>query len=672
MVSSSAQVLSPSAGWAVVIALGFGFALFMLGLTAVQERYTEVSIKTNDEFSSASRSVKTGLIAAGIVSAWTWAATLLQSSTVAFRYGVSGPFWYAAGATVQVLLFAMMASKTKSNAPFAHTYLQIIRERWGTVAHLSFLFFGLATNILVGSMLILGASATVNQLTGMPTLAAIFLTPVSVAVYALVGGMRSTLIADWTHTAVLVCIILTFAFTVYGTSGKIGSPRAMHDLLLSAAPVSGNAAGSYITMRSLDGLKFGIINICGNFATVFADQSYHQRGIASNPTTATRAFILGGVAWFAVPMVTASSLGLAARALYGKDPDMADLSASEVSAGLAAPAAAAALLGKSGAAAMLVMLYLAVTSATSAQLIAVSSVFTFDVWKPYIQPSASEKQLFWVSHVAVAAWSVALGVLGLIFYEINLSMGWLYTFMGIIIAPAVFPIFSCIVWSKANRTGALVGMFSGLALGIIAWLVSASLLEGSLTVDTTGADNPLVVGNVVSIMVPAIVTIVWSLITPDNYSFEGTRAINTEVSDSTTTSPPADSAMEEGCKEAVDETPATLEKATVKLNEIDPHKHVRSAGLDHEQLQKSFRTAVMVTVPLTFTLLIFVPCMSIIAKTFSPAGLGAWIGICIFWLFCSAFIVIVLPIWESRQAMGQICSGIISDLNGRSRSFSSS
>ena len=40
---------------------------------------------------------------------WTWAATLLQSSNVAWQYGISGPFWYAAGATIQVLLFAILA-----------------------------------------------------------------------------------------------------------------------------------------------------------------------------------------------------------------------------------------------------------------------------------------------------------------------------------------------------------------------------------------------------------------------------------------------------------------------------------------------------------------------------------------------------------------------------------
>jgi hypothetical protein len=32
----------------------------------------------------------------------------LQSSAVAYRYGISGPWWYGSGATVQVLLFAMV------------------------------------------------------------------------------------------------------------------------------------------------------------------------------------------------------------------------------------------------------------------------------------------------------------------------------------------------------------------------------------------------------------------------------------------------------------------------------------------------------------------------------------------------------------------------------------
>lgn len=65
-----------------------------------------VQVQTSEEFSTAGRSVKSGLVASAVVSSWTWAATLLQSSSVAYSYGVSGPFWYAAGATVQIFIFA--------------------------------------------------------------------------------------------------------------------------------------------------------------------------------------------------------------------------------------------------------------------------------------------------------------------------------------------------------------------------------------------------------------------------------------------------------------------------------------------------------------------------------------------------------------------------------------
>jgi hypothetical protein len=59
--------------------IGLFFSAFMICLTAIQARYTAYSPKNSEEFSSASRSVKPGLIASGIVSAWTWAATLVSS-----------------------------------------------------------------------------------------------------------------------------------------------------------------------------------------------------------------------------------------------------------------------------------------------------------------------------------------------------------------------------------------------------------------------------------------------------------------------------------------------------------------------------------------------------------------------------------------------------------------
>ena len=39
-------------------------------------------------------------------------------------------------------------------------------------------------------------------------------------------------------------------------------------------PVENNKEGSFLTMWSQEGLIFGIINIIGNFGTVFVDQAY--------------------------------------------------------------------------------------------------------------------------------------------------------------------------------------------------------------------------------------------------------------------------------------------------------------------------------------------------------------------------------------------------------------
>lgn len=85
------------------------------------------------------------------------------------------------------------------------------------------------------------------------------------------------------------------------------------------------------------------------------------------------AFLLGGSAWLSIPLGFATTMGLSAVAL-----DVA-LSPAQVSAGLPAPAAAQALLGSTGAAVMLILLFLAVTSAISAELVAVASVFTCEL-----------------------------------------------------------------------------------------------------------------------------------------------------------------------------------------------------------------------------------------------------------------------------------------------------
>lgn len=106
--SPATPPLSEGAGYGVLVGLGIAFALFMIVTTWALKRYHN-EVQTSEAFNTAGRTVKSGLVASAVVSSWTWAATLLQSSGVAYNYGVSGPFWYASGATVQIILFATLA-----------------------------------------------------------------------------------------------------------------------------------------------------------------------------------------------------------------------------------------------------------------------------------------------------------------------------------------------------------------------------------------------------------------------------------------------------------------------------------------------------------------------------------------------------------------------------------
>lgn len=169
---------------------------------------------------------------------------------------------------MQIILFATIAIELKRRAPNAHTFLEAIRARYGPATHGVFMVFGLMTNILVTAMLLTGGSAVVTSLTGVPTAAACFLLPIGVVLYTMFGGIKATFLTDYAHTVVILVILLTFAFKAFATSDVLGSPGKVYDLLVKAAkmhPVSGNAEGSYLTMRSKEGAIFFVINIVGNF-----------------------------------------------------------------------------------------------------------------------------------------------------------------------------------------------------------------------------------------------------------------------------------------------------------------------------------------------------------------------------------------------------------------------
>ena len=99
-------------------------------------------------------------------------------------------FRYASGATIQILLFAIIAVQLRVRAPGAKTYLRVIHSHFGTKTHKVYVVFAFATNLIVTAMLMAGGAAVANGLVKDCSVAlASAAVAAIVACYTLVGGM---------------------------------------------------------------------------------------------------------------------------------------------------------------------------------------------------------------------------------------------------------------------------------------------------------------------------------------------------------------------------------------------------------------------------------------------------------------------------------------------------
>merc|ERR1712013_286015 len=336
--------------------------------------------------------VSIGLTATTIVSQWTWSATLLQSSTVASKYGISGPYWYAGGATIQIIIFSILSIMLKTRAPGAKTFLQVIKARFGARTHLVFCTFAFFTNLIVMMSLTVAGTAVLNSLVAdlSPELAAMLLAVV-IGGYTLIGGLGATFYVSYFNTALIFFLIILLMVEVFfnpfeHVANPFGSSKSIFEFVACwKAPDTsiGNHGGSYLTFFSSGGLVFGIVNLVGNFGTVFCDQAYWQSSVAAKPLQGVWGFIAGGLCWFAIPFGLATTMGLAYLGLSSAQgaPMLSD---EDVMKGLAAPLVAQKLLGTVGEYSILFLM--AVMSTGSAEVIAVASIIIYDVYQAYICP----------------------------------------------------------------------------------------------------------------------------------------------------------------------------------------------------------------------------------------------------------------------------------------------
>lgn len=103
----------------------------------------------------------------------------------------------------------------------------------------------------------------------------------------------------------------------------------------------------------------------------------------------------------------------------------------------------------------MILLFMAVTSSTSAELIGVSSLLTFDVYKTYFRPDAPSSTLVQVSHCGIVIYAVVLAAFCSILNAAGLSLTWLLTVLGIIVGGCSVPVGMVLLWKRMSTVAAI-------------------------------------------------------------------------------------------------------------------------------------------------------------------------------------------------------------------------
>jgi Na+/proline symporter len=418
-------------------------------------------------------------------------------------------------------------------------------------------------------------------------------------------------------------------FSVYAGSSLIGSPSKMVDLLTEVGeifPCANSYNGSYLTFSQPGQLMSTWSQSIGGFAIVFGDPSYGQKALAASPKAAMGGYIIGGMAWFVIPWTLGTSAGLASLALMNNPASFTypnPIPVQDIDKGLPVIYGMGALLGKSGAAAGLVMLFMSVTSATSAELVGFSSIFTYDIYRGYINPRASGKNLVNVAHIVVILFGLAMGGLAVMFNYIGLTVGFILDSVGIFLSPAVGPLCCAIYWPRMNKLGMILAAPLGTISAVAVWFGTVYHYTGVINVNTLVDGKAPLIANFLAFGSPFLYLYLLSFIKPTKFdmTFFHTAFV---AGDDADVRERAAMTVEEGSKQAI-------------------------------ELKKASRLATYLSIGyiLVFYFLIPMP-MYGTNYIYSKGFFTAWIVILFVWLILAAVFITIYPIYESWSELKRL------------------
>ncbi len=659
----SLDLLTQGAGYGVLIGVGAAFALFIVIATRLTSKHLGEDAQSTEMFMVANRSVGVGLTASCVYSSWTWATELLWCVTMVYLYGVQSAFWYGAGLAVQICIMSVLGIEAKKKIPTSHTCLEIVQLRYGKIAHLLYMFLCLVNNLVSASSMILGAAGAISAMCdNLHIVASTLLIPFGVLLYTAVGGLKSTFLTDYVHSLILL-IILCYICTAAVTSEHIGGIGGLYDKLVEKAAageikyIEGNYKGSYITGKSQGAIFFGLIHSIGDTGLTVMDSSFWQKSFSANIKASVPGYLIAGAliyanVWALGMVIGLGNVVLEDNQIFPTYPNK--MSTFEVNSGFGLIYTVKALLGTKALGALLLVLYLSVTSTVSAQLISVSSIISFDVYRTYFKPNATNKQLITVSHLGVVFFGLFSAGFSIMLHYVGVDMTWFGYFYSMLNTPGVIPMILLVVWKDQSKAAFIISPILGIIGGLAVWTGSAYALYGSVTIKTTGEQLPCLYGGLTALFLPGVATVLISLIKPANYDWNNMRdqsnLIFVKNDDDSDTQPAStnDLVTEKG------------QNADVKEESKLTSSEIESVDVNEDNLIKKYRyLSYSATIIVLLVTWVIWPLPLYRDYVWSKAFFTGNAVVGFIWLYLALVMIGLYPLYDGRHSLKRVFNGVL-------------
>ncbi|KAF2770458.1 SSS family solute:Na+ symporter [Teratosphaeria nubilosa] len=680
------QLLTQADGYGIIIGLSILFCLVIMFAVRIQKRYLAEDSDQSEMFMVANRSVGTGLTCSAVFSSWMWINESVFCAAYTYKWGVALPVWWASGLSFQIALMAVLGIVAKLRVPYAHTSLEIMRKRYGPTIHVLFIIMNLVNNVFGCGSMILAGSQLVTGMTGMHVVAACILIPAGVVLYTAVGGLKATFLTDFLHTTIALILLIYFAIAVI-TNEHIGGIYGLYDKVQAANwHIDGNYAGSLLSFKSKDAIRFGLVLKFGNLALVLMDTAFWQKSFASEVNATVPGYDLASLAIIAIPWCTGTVLGLSARAIE-KTPVWytypEQLTLKQVNSGLVMPYVIRSLLGTGPTTGLLLLIFMAITSTVSSSMIAVSSIISLDFFRTYINPRASDRKTLQVSHLGVVFHGCFMAGFALMLNYAGATNNFSTFFRPVISCPGIIPLMLTILWSRQTWLAAFLAPVLGLVSGFAVWLPLAWYYGGAINITTVQLQLPGLYAAMTAFFSPLIYSVVISLLWPSKFDFREFLRIDLIEDDSTPSSTMPSSDAVGQMNKGLDEKKSAYASA---INDTEPpyptnrgHPKHHQAGLPLDQVEHPFDAetikhikrwgkiaATYLVVNVLVTIVLW-PLPLYRSWIFTRDFFGGWVTVALMWQWLALFLVVVYPVYDGRHAIAKAARGILRDCRRKDR-----